>query len=132
MGKVTGTQYLLSRYIDLKNAWDLVWGYQKVHTNVFNYGTWTTTIPVYCIHNSKIHTATVVRKKKTFDTSDIFDYSYFTRYLNVDLKIRPDIQYPACTGYPALRLTVYPAGLIRYPAKSLSGASLPTIIPVRI
>jgi hypothetical protein len=24
-----------------------------------------------------------------------------TRYLSVELKIRPDIRYPACTGYPA-------------------------------
>jgi hypothetical protein len=45
--------------------------------------------------------------------------SYFTgtRYLNVELKIRPDIRYPAHTGYPVFRL----AG---YPAKSVSGASL--------
>jgi hypothetical protein len=64
--------------------------------------------------------------------------------LNVDLKIRPDIRYPACTGYPAAypvsgfkigRISgIRPAPDIRYtafrlagyPAKSVpvSGASL--------
>jgi hypothetical protein len=33
-----------------------------------------------------------------FSTSDVFVYSHFTRHFNAELKIRPDIQYPACAG----------------------------------
>jgi hypothetical protein len=68
-----------------------------------------------------------VWEKKTFytGTSDtgIFVYliRYCTRHFNVELKIRPDIRYPACTGYP---VSGFYSRLAGYPAKSVSGASL--------
>jgi hypothetical protein len=34
------------------------------------------------------------------DTGTRIRPSYFTKHLNVELKIGPDIGYPACTGYP--------------------------------
>jgi hypothetical protein len=63
---------------------------------------------------NKIKMSKKVKEKKTFnaDTSDVIVYfMYFTRHLNVELKIRPDIRYPA------LRYA-------EYPAKSISGTSL--------
>jgi hypothetical protein len=57
-----------------------------------------------------------VREEKTFNTSYVYVYFIFYMKFNVELIIRPDIRmnirYPASTGYPA---------------KSLSGASLPKI-----
>jgi hypothetical protein len=47
------------------------------------------------------------------------------RTVVVKPSIRPDIRYPALTGYPAFELAGYPAfELAGYPAKTVSGASL--------
>jgi hypothetical protein len=50
---------------------------------------------------------------------------YFTNNIVAMKNIRPDIRYPALTGYGIRPDICYPAfGLAGYPAKTVSGASL--------
>jgi hypothetical protein len=59
----------------------------------------------------KQNTLLKVKKKKTLVTSVFFVYFILKRHLNFDPKFLADIRYPASPD-------------IRYPAKSVSGASL--------
>jgi hypothetical protein len=78
----------------------------------------------------KSYVLSKVGEKETHNTSDDIGIHSFTgtRHLNVDLKMRPDIRYPACTGYPVSGLyqisgLLRPVPAIRYPACRLAGYS---------